>query len=196
MTRPHVTTENTRNLLTGNQFRFSSFPNQNAAASGVGGVPNLAEYAISVNVPSIEFISAELATSFGVNVPTATGKFIYEDLTVGFLVDENMTSWRDIYEWLIRLGPLNKTGQDGDTNLPVLYEDCYESTSTGYLDIMNSAYQPKWKFKFNNMFPISLTGFSFTTSAADTIAMQSAVTFRYSYYTLEPIEAETEGSDI
>ena len=74
----------TSNLLTANQFRFNT-----------SRIPILSEYVTGVNVPSIEFISADLNTAFGVNIPTATGKYIFEDLTVSFLVDEKLESWRE-----------------------------------------------------------------------------------------------------
>jgi len=158
----------TSNLLTANQFKFNT-----------ARIPILGEYVIGVNVPSIEFVSAELNTAFGVNIPTATGKYIFEDLTVSFLVDEELESWREIYEWMIRLGPMNENSQE------IMYDNCYDSTTVGELTILNSAYKPKFKYKFYNMFPISLTGFSFTTTAADSIQLSSSATFRFSYYDVE-----------
>ena len=160
----------TSNLLTGNQFKLN-----------VSRIPILSEYVIGVNVPSVEFVSTDLKTSFGVNIPTSSGKYIFEDMTVSFLIDEKLESWREIYEWLIRLGPLN------DASEQIMYNDCNVSTTTAELLILNSAYKPSWKYRFYNMFPISLTGFSFTTTAADTIQLSSAVTFRYSYYDLVSI---------
>ena len=160
----------TSSLLTGNQFKFNT-----------ARVPILSEYVIGVNVPSIEFISQDLVTSFGVNIPTATGKYIFEDLTVSFLVDEQLESWREIHEWMKRLGPMN------DESEKIMYNNCYDSTTVGEMTILNSAYQPTFRLKFYNMFPISLTGFSFTTSAADSIQLQSAATFRYSYYDVEKL---------
>tara|TARA_R110002051_G_scaffold313396_1_gene389457 strand:- start:503 stop:1021 length:519 start_codon:yes stop_codon:yes gene_type:complete len=160
----------TSNLLTANQFKFNT-----------ARLPILSEYVIGVNIPSIEFVSAELATAFGVNIPTATGKYIFEDLTVSFLVDEEIESWREIYEWMIRLGPMNDASEE------IMYNNCYDSTTVGELTVLNSAYKPKFRYKFYNMFPISLTGFSFTTTAADSIQLQSAATFRFSYYDIEKI---------
>ena len=158
----------TSNLLTANQFKFNT-----------ARIPILSEYVIGVNIPSIEFVSAELGTAFGVYIPTATGKYIFEDLTVSFLVDEELESWREIYEWMIRLGPMNEKSQE------IMYDNCYDSTTVGELTILNSAYKPKFRYKFYNMFPISLTGFSFTTTAADSIQLSSSATFRFSYYDVE-----------
>jgi hypothetical protein len=158
----------TSNLLTANQFKFNT-----------SRIPILSTYVTGVNVPSIEFISADLNTAFGVNIPTATGKFIFEDLTISFLVDEELESWREIYEWLRRLGPMNDESQD------IMYNDCNVSTTVGELIILNSAYKPKYTYSFYNMFPISLTGFSFTTTSADSIQLSSSVTFRYSYYDIK-----------
>lgn len=160
----------TSNLLTANQFKFNT-----------SRIPILSEFAVAANVPSIEFISTDLNTAFGVNIPTATGKYIYEDLSVQFLVDEKMEAWREIYEWLRRLGPINEDVEQ------LMYNDCNISTTVGELTVFNSAYKPSFKFNFYNMFPISLTGFSFTTGAADSVQLQSAVTFRYSYYDLEEL---------
>lgn len=160
----------TSNLLTANQFRFNT-----------SRIPILSEYVTGVNVPSIEFISADLNTAFGVNIPTATGKYIFEDLTVSFLVDEKLESWREIYEWLKRLGPINEDVEQ------IMYNDCNLSTTVGELIVLNSAYKETFKFKFYNMFPISLTGFSFTTTSADSIQLSSSATFRYAYYELETL---------
>ncbi len=157
----------TNNLLTANQFKFTT-----------SRIPILSEFAISANVPTIEFLSTDLNTAFGVNIPTATGKYIFEDLTIGFLVDEKMESWREIYEWLIRLGPLNEDVAN------IQYDNCNDSTTTAQLTVLNSSYKPEFRFNFYNLFPISLTGFSFTTTAADSIQISSSVTFRYSYYEL------------
>jgi len=160
----------TSSLLTANQFKFNT-----------SRIPILSEFAIAANVPSIEFISTDLNTAFGVNIPTASGKYIFEDLTVQFLVNEELEGWREIYEWIRRLGPINEDVEQ------LMYNDCNVSTTNGELIILNSAYKPKWKYTFYNMFPISLTGFSFSTSAADSVQLQSAVTFRYSYYDLTNI---------
>lgn len=158
----------TSNLLSANQFKFDT-----------ARVPILSEFVTGINVPSIEFVSADLATAFGVNIPTATGKYIFEDLTVSFLVDEKLESWREIYEWIRRLGPMNEESE------AIMYENCQDSTTTAQLTILNSAYKPTFRVNFYNLFPIALTGFSFTTTAADTIQISSAATFRYAYYDVE-----------
>jgi len=160
----------TQNLLTANQFKFNT-----------SRIPILSEFAVAVNVPTIEFISADLNTAFGVNIPTATGKYIFEDLTVSFLVNEDLEAWREIYEWLRRLGPLNEDVQN------IQYENCYDSTTTAELTILNSAYKLAYKLNFYNVFPITLGGFSFATTSADAIQITSTATFRYSYYELESV---------
>ena len=159
---------NTYNLLTGNQFKFE-----------VSRIPILTKFVTAVNVPSIEFLSTDLKTAYGVNIPIATGKYIFSDVTVSFLVDEELESWREIYEWIRRLGPLNDDSEE------IMYDNCYESTETAELTILNRVYKPNLKFKFYHFFPIALTGFSFTTTAAESIQISSAATFRYAYYDIE-----------
>jgi hypothetical protein len=160
-------TPTTYNLLTANQFKFST-----------SRVPILSQFVTGVNIPSIEFISTDLKTAYGVNYPIGTGKYIFSDLTVSFLVDEELESWREIYEWIRRLGPMNDDSEE------IMYENCYDSTTTAELIILNKTYQPNFKFVFYNFFPIALTGFSFTTTAADSLQISSAATFRFLYYDL------------
>jgi len=158
----------TSNLLNSNQFKFTT-----------ARIPILSEYVVGINMPSIEFVSADIGTAFGVNIPTPTGKYIFEDLTVSFLVDEKMESWREIYEWLRRAGPMNEETQE------IMYENYDESVTKGELTILNSAYKPTFRVNFYNLFPIALTGFSFTTTASDSIQISSAATFRYTYYDVD-----------
>ncbi len=160
----------TYNLLTANQFKFST-----------SRIPILSEFVTGVNVPSIEFISTDLKTAYGVNIPIGTGKYIFSDLTVNFLVDEELESWREIYEWIRRLGPMNDNSEE------VMYDNCFDSSTTAELLIMNKAYKPNFKFVFYNFFPIALTGLSFTSTGSDTLQVSSAATFRFAYYELENI---------
>jgi len=163
-------TPTTYNLLTANQFKFTT-----------SRVPILSQFVTGINIPSIEFISTDLKTAYGVNYPIGTGKYIFSDLTVSFLVDEELESWREIYEWIRRLGPLNDESEE------IMYDNCFDSTTTAELTILNKVYKPNFKFKFYNLFPIALTGFSFTTTAADTLQISSAATFRFLYYDLEKL---------
>ena len=160
----------TYNLLTANQFKFTT-----------SRIPILSQFVTGVNIPSIEFVSTDLKTAYGVNQPIGTGKYIFSDLTISFLVDEELEAWREVYEWIRRLGPMN------DESEQIMYENCYESTTTAELTVMNKVYKPNFKFIFYNFFPIALTGFSFTTTAADTLQISSAATFRFLYYDLEKL---------
>lgn len=160
----------TYNLLTGNQFKFTT-----------SRIPILSQFVTGVNVPSIEFVSTDLNTAYGVNIPIGTGKYIFSDLTVNFLVDEELEAWREIYEWIRRIGPMN------DTSEGIMYNNCFDSSTTAELTIMNKSYNPNFKFIFHNFFPIALTGFSFTTTAGESIQVSSAATFRFAYYELEQV---------
>lgn len=160
----------TYNLLTANQFKFTT-----------SRIPILSQFVTGVNIPSIEFVSTDLKTAYGVNYPIGTGKYIFSDLTVSFLVDEELEAWREVYEWIRRLGPMNDASEE------IMYKNCYESTTTAELTVMNKVYKPNFKFTFYNFFPIALTGFSFTTTAADTLQISSAATFRFLYYELEKL---------
>ena len=65
--------------------------------------PEVNYFCQSANIPGISIGQIDLPT------PTSTGymsgdEVSFEELTISFVIDENMKNWLSIYDWIIALG--------------------------------------------------------------------------------------------
>jgi hypothetical protein len=115
----------------------------------------------------------------------------YGDLTLRFLVDENMENYMIIHNWLIGLGFPETTQQyknlisdeDGE-------EDIKNSYSDGTLHILNSNFNTFRKVNFKDLFPVSLTSLEFDATQTDVQYFTAIATFKYTIYTISNNEGK------
>ena len=157
----------THNALIVNYFQFS-----------LSRVPNMVYFCQSANLPGLAFGSAEQPTVLGHPVKVPTGAFRFEDLELSFRVDENLTNWREIHNWIKTTGNY----ESDESTLP--YK---EKTSDARLLITNSSYRPKISINFRHVFPISLSGLNFNTTATDSIEMTATVKFAFTGYEIQDL---------
>ena len=110
----------------------------------------------------------------------------YEDLTIQFVVDEDLRNWNAIYFWIFGLGypeghSLYKEYMSADIN-DFSQSELQKGYSDGQLMILDSQNNPKQTFQFIDMFPTSLQGLQFDSSNQDTPVATATVTFEYTYY--------------
>ena len=157
----------THNALIVNYFQFI-----------LNRVPNMTYFCQSANLPGIVFGVVEQPTTLGHPVKVPSGAFRFEDLELTFRVDENLQNWKEIHTWIKNIG-----NYDSDTHtLP--YE---QQTSVAKLIITNSNYRPKISVNFLHVFPISLSGLNFNTTAQDSFEMTASVKFAFTGYEIEDL---------
>ena len=61
--------------------------------------PKVTYFCQSANLPGMSLNMIEQPTPF-VGIPHSAGSPEFEDLTVNFLVDENLTNWLEIWNWM------------------------------------------------------------------------------------------------
>ena len=112
-------------------------------------------------------------------------KLTFGDLTLRFLVDENMENYMAVHNWLTGLGfpetPqqfINKT-TDSDG-----IRDLEEQFCDGGLHILNSNLRDVAIVKFKNLFPVSLTSLSFDATETDINYFTASASFRYTVYNI------------
>ena len=88
----------------------------------------------------------------------------YELLEVGFVVDEYLKNWQEMFNWIT--GPQPKY-------------------SGAILTILSSSMNPTLEVHFQNLFPTALTELTFDSSVSETTSLISNVTFNYSIYTIK-----------
>jgi len=112
-------------------------------------------------------------------------KLTYGDLTLKFLVDENMENYMSIHNWLTGLGYPETTEQYKNliTN-DFGQQDIKEGFSDGSLSILNSNYQEIAKVNFKDLFPYSLTSLDFDATMSDIQYFTAEASFKYTVYNI------------
>ena len=152
--------------------------------------PNVQYFCQQVSVPGISLSEIPQNTPF-VDVYIPGEKAIYDLLNVTFIIDEEIKGWKEIHDWIRamtfpekyeeyqRLPSLNKTISNTNTRFPQF--------SDASLTILSSSNVPKYRFKFYNVFPTSISTFIMNTQDTPDNILTADVTFRYTYYDIETI---------
>jgi hypothetical protein len=147
-------------------------------------LPELNFFAQSVNLPGITLGSPEYGNPFQVQ-PIPGESLTYDQLTVQFLIDETMTNYQAIYNWIVALGFPN----DYEQYTTFVSEDNRGITSelaTNYSDatlqILSGNNQVVKTVQFVDLFPIALDSLQFAGTNTDVQYLIGNATFRYGYY--------------
>jgi hypothetical protein len=159
------------NTLTNNKFKFM-----------MTRCPTMTYYCQRANIPSLSFGTSIQSNPTGIPIKRPGTSYVYEDLQVGFAIDENMKNWIEIHNWIKDLG----ISYQGSTE--VLREK--QKTATAYLLVLNSAYRPYMVIKYKNLYPTFLSGIEFDSSTADTDTVIATATFSYTHYEIEIFTSE------
>jgi len=156
---------NNNNYLANNYFKLE-----------ITRLPTVTYFCQGVGLPALTLTPVEQPTSGGLFPKWIGGKYSFEDLTVNFLVDENMKNWLEVFEWMKSIGIMENTDPTiSGTQTADFFSDIL-------LVVTNSSYQPNLHIRFKNAFPISLAGFEFSSIATDTEPIVSSATFAYDSY--------------
>lgn len=108
---------------------------------------------------------------------------VFGDLTLKFLVDENMENYMIIHNWITGLGSPRSLKQYADliTDKDGV-KDGKEAFSDGNLRVLNSNYKETAIVRFQDLFPISITSLDFDATLTDIQYFTAQVTFKYTIY--------------
>ena len=113
------------------------------------------------------------------DIPVPGDKPVYDDLTVRFIIDENMENYLSLHKWLTGLGYPESLKQFMQLEDIVPKQRKRDNTDPRYIEfsdaslqILNSNFQPNISVNFKGCFPISVTTLEFDSSQRD-----------YSYFT-------------
>ena len=162
-----------RNFLSGVGFKFN-----------LTKFPKVDFFSNSARIPELNL---ELTTqpSYLKNIDVPGERLTYGDLTLRFLVDENMENYISVYTWLKGLGFPETTQEYKDlTTDKDGQRDNKEAFCDGTLRILNSNYREVAKVKFTDLFPTSLTSLDFDATNTDIQYFTAEATFKYTLYKL------------
>lgn len=155
-----------------------------------------------VKFPEISFMlqSAEIPSmSLGVSIlsssvhdyPVPGESLSYADFTCSFIVDEKLSNYMAIYEWIVGLGyPENhQMYRDllANSKNQASLSELAKSATDGVLTILGNNNLPVAQAHFRDAFPTQLGAIEFRSTNSDSEPIIANVTFAYSYYTMSTI---------
>jgi len=139
--------------------------------------PTMVYFCQRANIPSLSFGVSIQSQPGGIVLKRPGTAYNYEDLQVGFIVDENLTNWLEIYNWIKQIGI------SYDTSTEHIHES--QKVATGIMLVTDSKYKPIVAVKYQNIFPTFLSGIDFDSALTDTDAVICTATFSYTHYEIE-----------
>ena len=154
--------------------------------------PEVNYFVQSASLPGISISAIDVPTALK-TIAIAGDEVNFEELSIKFIVDENMKNWLAIYDWIIGLGFPTKEGME---KYKKLSEDS-ALNADATLTVLTSNMNPQINFRFRECFPLSLSSIAFDSGGTDIDYVTADVSFRYDVYTVENLlnnETTYEGS--
>ena len=134
----------------------------------------------SATLPGVSISSIEVATQLK-SIQFSGDEVTFEELSIKFIVDENMKNWLSIYDWIVGLGFATVEDQVEYKKL----RDAGELTTDATLTVLTGNMNPQLNFVFKECFPLSLSSIPFDSGGTDIDYVTADVSFRYDLYTVE-----------
>jgi hypothetical protein len=146
-------------------------------------LPNLKFFSQTVNLPDIS-LSATATPSPYVNLYNPGNQLTFGQLQISYIVDEDMQSWFELYTWMTNLGNPESLDKLGTLTKQAGKQNSVMSDAS--LLIKTNANNPNIKITFKDLFPVDLTGFTFSSIEGQDFITATAA-FQYTYYTAEKL---------
>ena len=155
--------------------------------------PAVAFFCNEANIPSLDLGVAEQPTYLK-NIPVPGDKIQFGDLSLRFLVDEDLKNFMEIQNWIRGLGFPESLSEfdelEKEATMPSNFgnntgDDIY---SDGTLQILSSNLIPKFQVMFSDLFPYSLSTVTFDATDTDIEYFTADVSFKYTIYEITDLE--------
>ena len=142
--------------------------------------PNLEYFAQSVTHPGMIMNPVEVPYKQLSGIPLTGAKLTYNELSANLILDENLSSYDEMYNWMRRL----LTQEE----IPAIKRNFRTKVVPTYSDIVVSilsSHNNKTKqIKYIDCIPIALGDITFESTATGTEFVTFAISFRFSYFDL------------
>jgi hypothetical protein len=170
-------------------------------------LPTVEFFVQSANIPAITLGETSIETPLK-DIPIPGDKVTYSSLDVSFLVDENLNNYKEIHDWITGLGfpqdhkqfqtlqgtsadrfpgTTSSTAATGSSIKQPLDEGGIYSDAT--LTVLNNKNIAKTEIRFQNVYPTSLGGLSYSITASDVDYLTVNASFSYMYYDIVQISS-------
>ena len=173
-------------------------------------LPKVEYFCTAINIPGITLGFVQQQNPLK-DIPLPGEKLTYADLTMTFLVDENLLNYQEIHGWLTGLGfprdhkQFSNLSNSGSDRFPTSKSSVsneigkirYGAPNAGgtlsdaTLMILTNKNNPVTEVRFSDVFPISLSGLDYNQQATDINYLTAEVTFKYGIYEFANIGSST-----
>ena len=162
-------------------------------------LPKVEYFTTEANLPGISTGDGVFNTPFK-DINILPDKLNYEDLTISFIVDENLENYIEIHTWLTSIGFPKDRSQFSDfrsTTSNMSTKTRGESkdigdvrastpelamTSDATLTILTNKNNPVVECRFRDVFPTTLSGLTYSQNQTDVEYLTASVNFKYTIY--------------
>ena len=181
--RPGTPIEN-RNFLSPTGFKFA-----------LKRSPAAAFFCNQANIPSLD-LGISQQTSYLKDIDIPGDKIVFGDLTLRFLVDEDLFNYMEIQNWIRGLGYPEKLSQlkdlSEDGKIKSRFGQSGENIySDATLQILSNSLIPKFQIMFKDVFPYSLSTITFDATDTDIEYFTADVSFKYTIYDMQDMSGNT-----
>ena len=156
--------------------------------------PGVAFFCNEANIPTMDLGISEQPTYLR-NIPTPGDKIQFGDLSIRFLVDEDLSNYMEIQNWIRGLGFPESTDEFKDLDREGKLTDSMKYSRRGYqvysdatLQILSSNLIPKFQVKFKDLWPQSLSTMTFDATDTDIEYFTADASFKYTIYDITDLQ--------
>ena len=150
--------------------------------------PKVAFFCNQANIPDL-FLGVATQPNYLRDIPTPGDKIEFGDLSLRFLVDENLENFMEIQNWIRGLGYPESVQEFRNLEAEGLTQGRYIQDkqniySDGTLQVLNSNLVANFNVNFKDLFPYSLTTLTFDATDTDIQYFTADVSFKYTSYNI------------
>jgi len=139
--------------------------------------PNMEYFVQSVSHPGATLAPVELPVRRITSVPLAGDKMTFSEVNFTIILDENMTSYTEMFDWMSRIVNDGQVSSlDRGSKVPT-YADIT-------LHVLSSHNNTVKKIKYNDCVPTALGNIEFTSTSGDVTYLTFDCSFRFSQFAI------------
>lgn len=158
-------------------------------------LPKVEYFTTACNLPGVNLGEAIFPTPFK-QIPVMGDDLTFDNLEITFLVDEKLENYIELHQWLVGIGfpksrtqfssfktsnsdafPTDTANKGAPSGVQAMYGDAT-------LTIMSSKNNPLVEARFQDVYPVALSGLAYNQQEGDIVYLTATCTFQYKIYEL------------
>ena len=162
-------------------------------------LPTVEFFVTQANIPGVNLGDSIFPTPLK-QIPVQGDDLTFDNLEISFIVDEKLTNYRELHQWLVGIGfPKSRTQfssfrKDESQTFPTAESVKGDVTNPGKpsgvqamygeatLTVLTSKNNPIMEVRFSDLYPVSLSPLQFDQQLTDTTYLTASCTFTYKLY--------------